>query len=191
MSVYTHKKHAESEKKRHGEMNNRFDMLREILASTSYPSNNASKTELLQNEKLVSALYRHAKLPKHRLKNVTITSAKNFRILPTVKKNFLLIRRNWFLIKRFLIFFNQRTYRFEFPEHVELRDRAKSCNWLEFDWLRITSFDQYLHDELEKVRDENNSMNQSRIVEKEMFLNEINHLNEKVNRLNVEIKDAI
>ncbi|KAF0369820.1 hypothetical protein F8M41_013341 [Gigaspora margarita] len=48
-SEHTRKKHAESEKKRRDEMNIRLDMLRKILASTPYPSNNVSKAELLQN----------------------------------------------------------------------------------------------------------------------------------------------
>ncbi|RIB06195.1 hypothetical protein C2G38_2116641 [Gigaspora rosea] len=48
-SEHIRKKHAESEKKRRDEMNIRLDMLRKILASTPYPSNNVSKAELLQN----------------------------------------------------------------------------------------------------------------------------------------------
>ncbi|CAG8502121.1 17767_t:CDS:1 [Gigaspora margarita] len=48
-SEHTRKKHAEAEKRRRDEMNIRLDMLRKILASTPYPSNNVSKAELLQN----------------------------------------------------------------------------------------------------------------------------------------------
>ncbi|CAG8751449.1 2738_t:CDS:2 [Dentiscutata erythropus] len=42
-SEHNRKKHAESEQKRRDEMKIRFNTLREILASTSYPSNDASK----------------------------------------------------------------------------------------------------------------------------------------------------
>ncbi|CAG8796257.1 18456_t:CDS:2, partial [Dentiscutata erythropus] len=48
-SEQTRKKHAESEQKRRDEFKIRLNTLRELLASTPYQSNNASKIDLLKN----------------------------------------------------------------------------------------------------------------------------------------------